>query len=76
MEYKIVPFLPITDLKRNQLEHVANQLQEIVNNYTRNGWDYVRVESITTYVKGNSGCLGFGASGDSVNSNQMIVFRK
>ena len=76
MEYKVVPFLPVTDLKMNQLEHVANQLQEIINSYAKNGWDYVRVESITTYVKGTSGCLGFGATGDVVKSKQMIVFRK
>ena len=76
MEYKVVPFLPVTDLKMNQLEHVASQLQDIINTYTRNGWDYVRVESITTYVKGNGGCLGFGATSDNVNTKQMIVFKK
>lgn len=75
MNYKLVPIFPsITDLKG--ANDVAKDLENIIHNHTAEGWEYVRVEMLTTHVKGDSGCFGFGAKpGYDINLH-LVVFRK
>lgn len=77
MEYKVVGFVP--SLKQEGKEKVllvAPQLEEVINKYAKEGWSYVRLEQVTTHVKGTDGCFGIGAKPASITSRQMIVFRK
>lgn len=75
MEYKVIPFVASIDSKKGNSTHVANQLEEIIKNYSNQGWNYVRLESVSTFVEPESGCFGNGKPGYTTSS-QMIVFSK
>lgn len=76
MEYKVVPFAPSIDRNKGNSEHVAQQLEELISEYSSNGWDYVGLESVSTYVRAESGCFGIGGSPGYATSRQMIVLSK
>jgi len=58
----------------------AEQLEEMINHFASQGWDYVRLESVSTIVTnpGNAGCAGFGAvpATSAETIVYMVVFRK
>ena len=64
MNYKVVPFVA----KLNQSDTttaVANQLDALINDMSSQGWEYVRLESVATVIKGapgQNGCFGLGAT--------------
>lgn len=76
MEYKVIPFIASIDYNKGTSNHVAEQLEGIIKHYTDQGWDYVRLESVSTYVQPDAGCFGFGGKPGYSTSNQMIVFSK
>ena len=51
MEYKVVPFVASIDAKKGTSDHVAQQLEVLIKNYTSQGWKYIRLESVTTFVQ-------------------------
>jgi hypothetical protein len=75
MKYQVIPFVASMGSKKEK-KTPSEQLEDLINTYTQQGWDYIRVESITTFVAGNSGCFGLGATPSHTTSRQMIVFRK
>ncbi|EZH75760.1 hypothetical protein ATO12_02950 [Aquimarina atlantica] len=75
MKYKVVPFVASIDNKKTS-KPVAEQLEELIQHYNLDGWKYVGLESVTTYVQPNNGCFGFGGSPGFTTSRQMIVFNK
>lgn len=75
MQYKIVPFN--ASIKRDETSQAAaSQLEIIVLAAAAEGWEYVRMESIPTYVAGSAGCFGFGAIAPSSRNYPVVVFRK
>jgi hypothetical protein len=76
MEYKVVPFIASIDRTKNAQKQVAEQLEVIIKHYTDQNWDYVRVESISSFVKPDGGCFGIGGNPGFTTSRQMVVFRK
>ena len=76
MEYKVVPFYPVINRDKDNSKKVAKQLEDIIENFTNQGWRYVRLESVETYVRADSGCFGFGAKPGFTAYRQMIVFSK
>ena len=75
MEYKVIPFVAsITQNKGNSV-HVAEQLEEIINEAEKQGWKYMRLESVTTYVQPDNGCFGIGGRSGYTTTKQMIVFQ-
>ncbi|ARV08191.1 hypothetical protein BTO05_00500 [Winogradskyella sp. PC-19] len=76
MEYKVIPFVASIDSKSGNSSHVANQLEDIIEHHSNQGWKYVRLESVTTFVQPNTGCFGLGATAGYTTSNQMVVFGK
>ncbi|MFW0714311.1 hypothetical protein [Pedobacter sp. N23S346] len=68
--------LPLLWIKRRKLPAVAQQLEKIVNSYRTQGWVYVRLESVSTYVQPDPGCFGFGAKPGYLAAYQMVVFSK
>ena len=76
MEYKVIPFTATLDQKKETGNTVAGQLQQVITKYTAEGWAYVRLESVSTYVQGDSGCFGFGATPARMASYQMVVFSR
>lgn len=75
MEYKVIPFVALVDHKEGSF-NVAKQLQEKIDKYTAEGWTYVRLEAVTTFVKPDNGCFGFGGKPGYTTANQVIVFQK
>lgn len=76
MKYKVVPFVASIDSKNGTSDHAANQLETLINHYASDGWAYVRLESVTTYVGADNGCFGFGGKPGYTTTRQMIVFSK
>lgn len=76
MEYKVIPFVASIDSKKGNSSHVANQLEEIIKHHSNQGWKYIRLESVTTFVQPDAGCFGIGGSPGYTTSNQMVVFSK
>jgi hypothetical protein len=76
MEYKVVPFVAAIDHRKGTSDHVAEQLEKLIKQYTDIGWDYVRLESVTTFVGPDDGCFGIGGKSGYTTSRQMIVFKR
>ncbi|MBE8726889.1 hypothetical protein [Flavobacterium hungaricum] len=76
MEYKVVPFVASIDPKKGTSNHVAEQLESLIKTYTNIGWEYVSLESVSTFVHADNGCFGFGAKPGYTTNNQMVVFQK
>lgn len=76
MEYKVVPFTATLDKKKETVNVIADQLETLIKRFTSQGWVYVRLESVSTYVQPDPGCFGFGAKPGYLSSYQMIVFSK
>lgn len=75
MEYKVVPFVAqIT--QKDSTEHVAQQLQQLINQFASDGWEYVGLENVETQIAGNSGCFGLGAQPPVTTTFKMLVFKK
>jgi len=75
MEYKVLPFVASIETKENS-KQVANQLEDLIQNLANQGWKYIRLESVITFVKPETGCFGLGAKPGYTTSRQMIVFAK
>ncbi len=78
MLYQVVPF--IGQLKTGVFSSenagkVSDQLEELINKYVREGWEYVGIEQVQIAVK--PGCLAslFG-SRESVISFDQVIFRR
>ncbi|MBN4047343.1 hypothetical protein JYU05_02260 [bacterium AH-315-P13] len=76
MEYKVIPFVASIDSKKGNSTHVADQLEEIIKHHSNQGWKYIRLESVSTFVQPDAGCFGLGAKPSFTTSSQMIVFSK
>lgn len=78
MKYKVVPFIgSIDQTKKGSTQHVAEQLEEIITKQNVEGWEYVRLESVSTWVAGDNGCFGIiGTKPGYSTSRQVIIFRK
>jgi len=73
--FKVVPFVAsVGTLEGSQ--QAAAQLEQLIQTWAENGWEYVRLESVETFVAGNNGCFGFGATPGRMTSYSMVVFRK
>lgn len=76
MEYKVVPFIATLNQQKETSDAVAEQLEKVIKMGSLSGWEYVRLESVSTYIQAESGCFGLGAKPGYVASYQMVVFSK
>ncbi len=74
MKYKVVPFVASINHKSGTSNDVAQQLEELINQFASKGWKYIRLESVTTFVNPDNGCFGFGAKPGYETTRQMVVF--
>jgi hypothetical protein len=75
MTYKVVPFTASIASNANA-SAAAAQLEALIQTYTSEGWEYVRLEHVDTFVAGTNGCFGLGATPGRNISIAMAVFRK
>ncbi|AZQ59775.1 hypothetical protein EJ994_13575 [Maribacter sp. MJ134] len=76
MKYKVVPLEPNLDLKASSTKDASDYLEKFINHYDVQGWKFIRVEVISAYVSGESGCFGLGATPGHTTNKQMVVFQK
>ncbi|RZK27158.1 MAG: hypothetical protein EOO43_00560 [Flavobacterium sp.] len=78
MEYSVVPFVPNLSPKKGitQSTDGANQLQALITAKAESGWEYVRLESVSSWVPAQSGCFGLSNKPGYATSIQMVVFKK
>jgi hypothetical protein len=76
MEYKVVPFTATIVQKKEKTAVIAIQLENLIETFNADGWQYVRLESVSTFVQPDAGCFGIGATPGGMASYQMVVFRK
>lgn len=77
-QYLVVPF--VGELKRGvfsveSASTVSQQLQDVINQYGQQGWEFYRLDDVDVQVK--PGCLAslLGASATFLTFNQ-IIFRR
>ncbi|MCH3883265.1 MULTISPECIES: hypothetical protein [Tenacibaculum] len=76
MEYKVIPFIASINRNKENSTQVAQQLEDIIKNQSNQGWVYVRLESVETFIQPDAGCFGLGAKPGYMASRQMLVFNK
>ena len=64
------------DPRNGTSDQVAKQLEILINQGGSEGWSYVRLESVTTYVNADDGCFGFGGKPSYTTARQMVVFSR
>ena len=74
-QYKVVPFTASIGLNEGSTQAAA-QLEKLIQAMVQEGWEYVRLESLETYVAGSSGCFGIGATAARITSMSMVVFKR
>lgn len=73
MSYIVVPF--VASIANNgTAADAAQQLQQLIQQYSSQGYRYVRLEQVTTTVAGTTGCFGLGATPSTMRSLSMVVF--
>lgn len=76
MEYKVIPFVASIDYRKGTSEEVAKQLENLINDNYEKGWNYLRLESVSTYIGPDNGCFGIGGKPGYTTTRQMVVFNK
>jgi hypothetical protein len=75
MTYKVVPFTASIGSDASA-SAAASQLETLIQTFASDGWEYIRLEHVDTFVAGNNGCFGIGATASRNISIAMAVFRK
>lgn len=75
MEYKSVPFDPSIQ-RENPADGVAVDLQKVIANQARDGWEFVGLQNHSSIVPGSSGCFGFGETSPYAQTVSVAVFKK
>jgi hypothetical protein len=75
MEYKVLPFVASIQNKGTSSQS-AKQLEEVISAQSAAGWEYMRLESVSTFIAGDKGCFGLGGTPGHATAHQMIVFKK
>jgi hypothetical protein len=75
MKYKVVPFQAQISNTGGATD-VASQLEALIGGQASSGWEYVRLETVETYVAGTNGCFGMGAKPAAMTSYSVAVFRQ
>ena len=76
-EYRVVPFVgavPNENVKEGNLI-ACSQLETLIVSWAEQKWEYVRLESVDTYIAGNKGCFVVPEPG-RMTSYSMVVFRR
>lgn len=76
MEYKVMPFVATANQNNMSSKNIAEQLDQLIKNNTVDGWEYVRLESVSTYIQPVEGCFGNTEKPGYMTSFQMVVFSK
>lgn len=73
LTYKVVPFVASVNSLQGA-ETAAQQLESLIASWAGQGWKYVRMEQVETYIAGSAGCFGLGAQPGRMVAFSMVVF--
>lgn len=73
--YRVIPFVASIGTGEGSTQ-AANQLEALIRSWAEQGWEYVRLESVETYIAGTQGCFGLGATPARLVSYSMAVFKQ
>ncbi|MCW3160777.1 hypothetical protein [Chryseobacterium oryctis] len=76
MEYKVIPFVATATHQNMSSINIAQQLEKLIATQTNEGWKYIRLESVSTYIQPTYGCFGIGAKHGYMAYYQMAIFSK
>ncbi|MDR6159514.1 hypothetical protein QF023_003030 [Chryseobacterium sp. SLBN-27] len=76
MEHKVIPFVATANQQNMSAKNIAEQLDNLIKVQSEQGWRYVRLESVSTYIQPVDGCFGLGQKPGYMTSYQMAVFIK
>lgn len=76
MKYKVVPFIASLNQKNTSAEAAAEQLESMITRHATLGWQYIRLESVTTVILPESGCFGLSTKPGYTTVKQLLVFEK
>lgn len=76
MEYKVIPFVATAKQQNVSSSHIAQQLEDLIKAKQIEGWKYVRLESVSTYIQPVEGCFRNTVRPGYMTSYQMAVFIK
>lgn len=76
MEYKVIPFVATANPNNMSSKNIAEQLDQLIKTQATGGWEYVRLESVSTYVQPVQGCFGNPVKPGYMTSFQMVVLSK
>jgi len=76
MEYKVIPFVATANQQNMSSKNIAEQLDSLIKAHINDGWEYVRLESVSTYIQPVEGCFGNTVKPGYMTSYQMVVFSK
>ena len=74
-EFRVLPFVANITQQQGSAE-AASQLQQVISQYSGQGWEFVRLETVETFINGDSGCLGFGSTDSRWERYKVIVIRR
>jgi len=74
-QYHVVPFMGQIKAGKEGAQNVAQQLQELINHYAEQGWEFHRIDRVQIAVQ--PGCLAslFGAQTSYIGFDQ-VIFRQ
>lgn len=74
-KFKAIPFT--ASISRNDnASKVANQIQALIDEHSKDGWEYTRLESVETNIEATAGCFGIGAQPGFTTSFKVAIFEK
>ncbi|HCN50496.1 MAG TPA: hypothetical protein DIT10_15630 [Chryseobacterium sp.] len=76
MEYKVIPFVATANQQNMSSSNIAQQLENLIKVQYEQGWEFIRLESVSTYIQPINGCFGLGHKPGYMTSYQMVVFSK
>ncbi len=76
MSTKVIPFSPMIKGRRQNANNVANSLENIISQYSVDGWEFYNFYTMETMVAGSSGCFGIGATPSTMINLGFVVFKK
>lgn len=73
--YRVVPFNASINMNSGA-DAAASQLEQLIVQMAQQGFEYLRMENIPTFVAGSSGCFGFGAVPATSRDFPVVIFRQ
>jgi hypothetical protein len=75
LEYLVLPFVASIH-KGGGARDAAIQLQLMIETRALEGWEYIRMEQLETYIAGDNGCFGFNSTPARSTVYSMVVFKR